>query len=215
MNNDEILNHVDHTYLKPFATWENIEKLCNEALEYHTASVCIPPCFIKRVKETFPNLNICTVIGFPLGYNTTQTKVFETVEAINDGANEIDMVINITDAKSHSYEKITEEIKSIKNVCGNKILKVIVETCYLDEDEKVELCKCVSDAKADYIKTSTGFGSGGATVEDLNLFAKHIDSSVKIKAAGGIKTKQDIDDFLNAGADRLGSSSAIKILNEK
>lgn len=215
MNNDEILKHVDHTYLKPFATWENIEKLCNEALEYHTASVCIPPCFIKRVKETFPNLNICTVIGFPLGYNTTQTKVFETVEAINDGANEIDMVINITDAKSHNYEKITEEIKSIKNVCGNKILKVIVETCYLDEDEKVELCKCVSNAKADYIKTSTGFGTGGATVEDLNLFAKHIDSSVKIKAAGGIKTKQDIDDFLNAGADRLGSSSAIKILNEK
>ena len=215
MNNDEILKHVDHTYLKPFSTWENIEKLCNEALKYHTASVCIPPCFIKRVKETFPNLNICTVIGFPLGYNTTQTKVFETVEAINDGANEIDMVINITDAKSHNYEKITEEIKSIKNVCGNKILKVIVETCYLDEDEKVELCKCVSNAKADYIKTSTGFGTGGATVEDLNLFAKHIDSSVKIKAAGGIKTKQDIDDFLNAGADRLGSSSAIKILNEK
>lgn len=215
MNNSEILSHVDHTYLKAFGTWNDIEKLCKEAIEHHTASVCIPPCYIKKVRENYPDLNICTVIGFPLGYNTTQTKVFETVEAINDGANEIDMVINITDAKAHNFDKITEEIKSIRGVCENKILKVIIETCYLDEEEKIALCKCVSDAKADYIKTSTGFGTAGATVEDLNLFKKYINPSVKIKAAGGIKTKEDIDNFLNAGADRLGSSSSIKILNEK
>lgn len=212
MNELEICKHIDHTLLKPTSTFDDIDQICKTAIKYNTASVCIPPCFVKKVHEIYPDLNICTVIGFPLGYNTTETKVFETKKAVEEGANEIDMVINISDAKEGNFNKITEEIKSIKNVCGDKILKVIIETCYLLEDEKIALCKCVTDAKADYIKTSTGFGTAGATIDDIKLFKKHIGKDVKMKAAGGIKTREDIDNFLNEGADRLGSSSAIKIL---
>ena len=214
MTNQEMLNRVDHTLLKPTCTWPEISALCTEALKYHTASVCIPAAFVKKAHEAFPTLNICTVIGFPLGYSTTKTKVFETSDAINNGANEIDMVVNLCDVKAHDYEAVTKEIKEIKEACKDKILKVIIETCYLDEDEKIALCKCVSEAKADYIKTSTGFGSAGATFDDVILFKKYVDKDVKIKAAGGIRTKEDIEKFIELGADRLGCSAAIKVLGD-
>lgn len=215
MNNKEMLTHVDHTLLKAFATFEQIKKLCEEAKENNTAVVCIPPSYVKDVKREYPEIKIGVVIGFPLGYNTTAVKVFETKEAIKDGADEIDMVINIGWAKDHLYEKITDEIKQIKQACKEKILKVIVETCYLDDEEKIALCKCVSEAKADYIKTSTGFGSAGAKLEDVLLFKKYISKDVKIKAAGGIRTKEDIEAFLNAGCERIGCSAAIEALKEK
>lgn len=215
MNELEICKHIDHTLLKPTSTWTDIEVICLEAIKYKTASVCIPPCFVKKVHETYPELNICTVIGFPLGYNTLETKLFETKQALNDGASEIDMVINIGDAKSKNFVKIYNEIRTLKEACGNKVLKVIIETCYLTQEEKKALCKCVSDANADYIKTSTGFGSAGATVEDIKLFKQFIDPKVKMKAAGGIKTREDIDAFIELGCERLGSSSAIKLLNIK
>lgn len=215
MNELEICKHIDHTLLKPTSTWTDIEVICLEAIKYKTASVCIPPCFVKKVHETYPELNICTVIGFPLGYNTLETKLFETKQALNDGASEIDMVINIGDAKSRNFVKIYNEIRTLKEACGNNILKVIIETCYLTQEEKKALCKCVSDANADYIKTSTGFGSAGATVEDIKLFKQFIDPKVKMKAAGGIKTREDIDAFIELGCERLGSSSAIKLLNIK
>lgn len=212
MDAKEILSKVDHTLLKPVSTTEQIDALCKEALENHTASVCIPPCFIKHVKETFPDLNICTVIGFPLGYNTLNVKVLETKEALNDGANEIDMVINQGYVKEKKYNLVTEEIREIKKACGSHILKVIVETCNLTEDEKVEVCKCVSDAGADFIKTSTGFGSAGATVADVKLFKANIKPGVKVKAAGGIRTKEDLEAYVNEGVDRIGCSGAIKAL---
>lgn len=214
MTNQEMLNKVDHTLLKPTCTWEEIEKLCEEALKYHTASVCIPASYVKKAHETFPVLNVCTVIGFPLGYSTTKTKVFETEDAIANGANEIDMVVNLGDVKAKNFDAVTSEIKEIKKACKDKILKVIIETCYLNEEEKIALCKCVSEAKADYIKTSTGFGSAGATFADVELFKKYVDPSVKIKAAGGIRTKEDIEKFVELGADRLGCSAAIKVLGE-
>lgn len=214
MNKEEILNHVDHTLLKAYSKWEDIDLICKDAIKYNTASVCIPPAFVKKAHETYPNLNICTVIGFPLGYNTLACKEFETIDAISNGANEIDMVINIGQAKEHKYDEITNEIKTLKKACKDHILKVIIETCYLDEDEKIQLCNCVSEAKADYIKTSTGFGTAGATKEDILLFKRHIEPYVKIKAAGGIKQKEDLEIFLKAGADRLGSSSAIKLLEK-
>lgn len=213
MNNEEILQHVDHTYLKAFAAWEDIDKLCREAIEYHTASVCIPPAYIKRVHDTFGDaINICTVIGFPLGYSCTEAKAAEIRQAMADGASELDMVINITDAKNGDFDKITEEIKALKAVTGDKILKVIIETCYLTQEEKIRLCKCVTDAGADYIKTSTGFGTDGATIEDILLFKEHIGPNVKMKAAGGIRSVKDMEMFLEAGCDRLGTSSAIKLL---
>ena len=175
MTNAELYSHVDHTQLKPYATWKEIVKLCDEAIKFRTASVCVPPSFIKKIKETYKeSLNICTVIGFPLGYTTTEVKVFETTEAIKDGADEIDMVINIGDVKNGDYDKVLAEIKAVKNACKNKILKVIVETCYLDENEKIKMCETVTEAGADYIKTSTGFGTGGATFEDVKLFKEHI-----------------------------------------
>lgn len=214
MTNQEMLNRVDHTLLKPTATWDEIAKLCEEALKYHTASVCIPASYVKKAHETYPELNVCTVIGFPLGYSTTETKVFETSDAIKNGANEIDMVVNLGDVKAHNYEAVTSEIKEIKKACQNKILKVIIETCYLNEEEKIALCKCVSEAKADFIKTSTGFGSAGATFDDISLFKKYVDPEVKIKAAGGIRTKEDIEKFIELGADRLGCSAAIKVLGD-
>ena len=213
MTKQELYSHVDHTQLKAFATWEDIVKLCDEAVKYKTASVCVPPCYIKRIADKYgKDFNICTVIGFPLGYSVTAAKVVEAKEAIKDGANEVDMVININDAKNGDFDKIEEEIKEIKKACGDKILKVIIETCYLTDEEKIKLCGCVTRAKAEYIKTSTGFGTGGATFDDVKLFKENVGPDVKIKAAGGIRTKDDMETFLKLGADRLGTSSAISIL---
>lgn len=212
----EMISHVDHTQLKAFATWTDIENLCEEAVKYQTASVCIPPCYVKRVYQKYKNrLKICTVIGFPLGYGTTEGKVAETRKALEDGADEIDMVINITDVKNGDYDKVTQEIISIKRECFNHILKVIVETCYLTEKEKIAMCKAVTDAGAEYIKTSTGFGTAGAQIEDIKLFKEHIGAAVKIKAAGGIRTKEAVDAFLNAGCDRIGCSATGEIMNRE
>lgn len=211
----DILEYVDHTELKAFAKLEDIKKLCEEAKLNGTASVCIPPSYVKKVSELYPELRICTVIGFPLGYNTTAVKVFETQNALDNGADEIDMVINIGWVKSGEFELVSEEIRAIKQVCGSKILKVIVEACYLSEEEKIRLCKIVTEAGADYIKTSTGFGTGGATFEDVLLFKQNIGEGVKIKAAGGIRSKEDMEKYLALGCDRLGCSSAVKILGKK
>ena len=213
MTNEEILSKVDHTLLKPDITLDNIRLLCNDALLYNTASVCIPPGFVKAASKIYHNLNICTVIGFPLGYQRAAVKKIETEHALNDGANEIDMVINITCVKDKDWDSVLGEIVLIKDVCKDKILKVIIETCYLAEEEKIRLCQIVTQAGADYIKTSTGFGTAGATLADIELFKKHIGPKVKIKAAGGIKTRDDMVTFINAGACRLGTSSAVKILS--
>lgn len=214
MTNQEILQHIDHTLLKAFATWEDIQKICEEALKYQTASVCIPPCYIKPIKETYGDqVNICTVIGFPLGYSVTAAKIAEAQQAIADGASEVDMVVNISDVKNGYFDKVHEEIASIKNTVGNKILKVIIETCYLTEAEKIKLCEIVTAAGADYIKTSTGFGTGGATIEDIKLFKAHIGPNVKMKAAGGVKSVADLEMFLEAGCDRIGTSSAVALLS--
>ena len=211
MDNKEILKHIDHTLLKATSSWDGICKLCDEAVEYGTASVCVPPCYIKRIKETYGDkVNICTVIGFPLGYNTCETKVAEAKQAIAEGASEVDMVINLADVKNGDFEKVEKEIAALKAAAGDKILKVIIETCYLTEDEKIAMCKAVTNAGADYIKTSTGFGGGGATREDVALFAKHVGPNVKIKAAGGIANLQDAEDFINLGASRLGTSRIVK-----
>ena len=213
MKTQEMLHHVDHTLLAPTATWQEIEKLCKEAVQFSTASVCIPPCYISRVKQAFGDqLTICTVIGFPLGYSVTSAKVAETQQAIADGAKEIDMVINISDLKNHDYKKVQEEIEAIRTAAQGDILKVIIETCYLTEEEKIEMCRAVTAARADYIKTSTGFGTAGATLADIRLFREHIGTNVKIKAAGGIRSIADMEAFLEAGADRLGTSSAIKLI---
>ena len=213
MTDNEILKHIDHTQLKAFAKWEDIEKLCDEAVEYQTASVCIPPTYIKRVHDKYQDrINICTVVGFPLGYSVTSAKVAEVEQALKDGCNEIDMVVNISDVKNGDYDKVEEEIRTLKKACGNHILKVIIETCYLTEDEKIAMCKAVTNAGADYIKTSTGFGTGGATIEDIRLFKQHIGPDVKMKAAGGVKSKDDLVMFLEAGCDRIGTSSAVGLL---
>ncbi len=212
MNNSEIFPHIDHTLLRATATEGEIFRLCKEALKYKTASVCIPACYVKLVREKFSELNICTVIGFPLGYSTTAAKCAETREAVGDGADEIDMVINLGWVKDGKFSEVRREIEDVKAACGGKILKVIIETCCLTDREKIELCKCVTNAKADYIKTSTGFGTASAHIEDIRLFKKHIGSDVKIKAAGGVKTKADLEMFLNEGCDRIGTSSAVKLL---
>ena len=213
MTDNEILKHIDHTQLKAFAKWEDIEKLCDEAVEYQTASVCIPPAYIKRVHDKYQDkINICTVVGFPLGYSVTSAKVAEVEQALKDGCNEIDMVVNISDVKNGDYDKVEEEIRTLKKACGNHILKVIIETCYLTEDEKIAMCKAVTNAGADYIKTSTGFGTGGATIEDIRLFKEHIGPNVKMKAAGGVKSNDDLIMFLEAGCDRIGTSSAVGLL---
>ncbi len=210
MTVQEMLSHVDHTQLKAFATWEDIQKLCGEALEFHTASVCIPSCYVKRVRENFgADINICTVVGFPLGYCNTEAKVAETIKAIADGCDEIDMVINISDVKNGDYDKVTAEIKELKKACGNHILKVIIETCYLTDEEKIAMCQSVTEAGADYIKTSTGFGTDGATVADVKLMKQHIGPGVKIKAAGGVSTLEDLKTFLELGCDRIGTSRAV------
>lgn len=212
MNRKEMLSHIDHTQLKPTSDWASIARLCDEAAAYGTASVCIPPCYVARVRERYPQLNICTVIGFPLGYSTRAVKVFETEQAIADGANEIDMVVDLCDVKNGDFAAVTEEIRAIKQAAGSHVLKVIVETCYLTEAEKVALCKCVTDAGADYIKTSTGFGTGGATLEDIALFKANVGSNVRIKAAGGVRTAEAVEAYLEAGCDRIGTSSAVKAL---
>jgi len=213
MENSYILSHVDHTLLAPTASWNEIENLCKEAIMYKTASVCIPPCYVKRVREAFPDLVICTVIGFPLGYDILATKTLAAQAAMENGADEIDMVINISDVKNNDYTTVKTEIQVLKQIVGDKILKVIIETCYLTMGEKVMLCDVITEAGADYIKTSTGFGTAGATLDDINLFKANIGKDVKMKAAGGIRTREDMIAFLEAGCSRLGTSSAVKILS--
>ncbi|MCQ2406947.1 MAG: deoxyribose-phosphate aldolase [Oscillospiraceae bacterium] len=211
MTNAEILSHIDHTVLKATAKWEDIAQICEEALQYHTASVCIPSYWVKQAHETYPALNICTVVGFPLGYSTAAAKAAEAEEAIRLGASEIDMVINISALKNGNDDIVFEEIKTLRKVCRDTVLKVIIETCFLTEEEKIRCCELVTEAGADYIKTSTGFGTAGAELDDISLFRKHIGSGVKIKAAGGIRTREAMEAFLAAGCDRIGCSAA-KIL---
>jgi deoxyribose-phosphate aldolase len=205
--------YFDHTLLKPTASYDEIKVICEEGLKYGTASVCITPGSVRQAHLDFPGLNICTVIGFPLGYNTTEAKAYETEDALNNGASEIDMVINIAEFKSKNYQKVQNEIQQLKNVTGEKILKVIVETAYLDNAEIAEVTKIVSDTTADYIKTSTGFAPSGATRENIEIFKSNKRDSLKMKAAGGISTIDDIIDFVNLGCERLGTSSGIKIVN--
>ena len=215
MTNKEILSHVDHTLLKAFATWEQIEKLCNEAIDNGCASVCVPPSYVKKIKETFKDrLDICTVIGFPLGYETTAGKVADAKQCILDGAAEIDMVVNIAEVKNGNFEYVEDEIKALREATKGCILKVIIETCYLDENEKIKLCEAVTRAKADYIKTSTGFGTAGATLEDIELFKNNIGPCVKMKAAGGITTVDEVVSYIEAGCDRIGTSRAVALLKE-
>ena len=210
MKKEEIVRHVDHTLLKQTATWQQIQKICKEGIEQKTASICIPPSYVKAasafVKGQVP---ICTVIGFPNGYHTTETKVFETENALQNGADEIDMVINLGWVKDGLFDLVEQEIKEVKKVCGNHILKVIIETCYLTEQEKKKLCQVVNRSGADFIKTSTGFGTEGATAEDIQLFSENVSKQVKIKAAVGIKSIADAEKFLQLGAERLGSSSLL------
>ena len=216
MRPEEMLQYVDHTKLQAFATWEDIEKLCEEAIRHQTASVCIPPSYVKRVHDMYgEKLNICIVVGFPLGYSATAAKKAEIEQAIADGANEFDMVVNIGDVKNGDYAKVEEEIRVLKSVTGNHVLKVIIETCYLDEKEKIAMCQAVTKAGANYIKTSTGFGTNGATLDDILLFKKHIGGDVKMKAAGGVKNISDLESFLDAGCERIGTSSAIDIINNQ
>lgn len=214
MESKELYTYVDHTALKAYTTWEDIEKLCKEAIAYQMASVCIPACYIKRVHDEFKELTICTVVGFPLGYSSTEGKVAETMQALKDGASEIDMVINICDVKNKDYDKVEQEIAALKKATGDHILKVIIETCYLTEKEKIAMCQAVTNAKADFIKTSTGFGTAGATLEDVKLMKEHIGADVKIKAAGGIRSRKEMEDYIKAGCSRIGTSSAISMLGE-
>ena len=212
MDKKEIFKTVDHTLLTQGATWAEIKEICDDAVAYGTASVCIPPSFVKRAADYLGDkMPVCTVIGFPNGYNTTKTKVFETRDAIENGAEEIDMVINIGDLRDQNYDKIEAEIREIKEACGDKILKVIIETCLLTEEEKIKMCQIVTDAGADYIKTSTGFSTAGATFDDIALFAKHVGPDVKMKAAGGIKSFDDAEKFIELGASRLGTSRIVKL----
>ena len=213
MDIKEILSKCDHTLLAQTATWEEIKAICDDGIKYKTASVCIPPSFVKRAKEYVKDrLAICTVIGFPNGYNTTAVKVFETKDAIENGADEIDMVINIGELKAKNYAAVEDEIIAVKRACGDKILKVIIETCLLDDEEKIKMCEIVTSAGADYIKTSTGFSKAGATFEDIKLFSEHIGSGVKMKAAGGISSIEDAERFVELGASRLGTSRIVKIV---
>ena len=212
----DILCHVDHTLLTQTATWEEIKDICDDAAAYGTASVCIPPSYVKKCADYLNGkVAVCTVIGFPNGYMTTKTKEFETKDAIENGADEIDMVINIGWVKDKKYDLIEEEIRTLKAACGNKILKVIIETCLLTDEEKVKMCKIVTKAGADYIKTSTGFSKAGATFDDIKLFSENIGENVKMKAAGGISSLEDAEKFLELGADRLGTSRIIKLVKKE
>ena len=213
MTKNEIMKYVDHTLLLQGATWDDIKAICDDGLKYGTASVCIPPSYVKEAAEYLGGrLAVCTVIGFPNGYNTTKVKCAETADAIENGAEEIDMVINIGDLKGGRYDRILEEIKAIKAVCGDKILKVIIETCLLNDEEKIRMCKIVTEAGADFIKTSTGFSTAGATPADIKLFAENVGEGVKIKAAGGIKSFEDAENFIALGATRLGTSRLVTLL---
>ena len=212
----DILKKVDHTLLKQPSTWEQIREICDDAVKYGTASVCIPPSYVKQAAEYLDGkMPVCTVIGFPNGYNTTAVKVFETKEALKDGAEEIDMVINIGWLKDKKYDLIENEIRTLKAACGDKILKVIIETCFLTTEEKIKMCEAVTAAGADYIKTSTGFSKAGATFDDIRLFSEHIGPNVKMKAAGGISSLDDAEKFLSLGADRLGTSRIVKIVKQE
>ncbi len=213
MEAKEMMKHLDHTLLTQAATWEEIKQICDDAIEYGTASVCIPPSYVKQAKEYVKDqMEVCTVIGFPNGYSTTAVKEFETKDAIAGGASEIDMVINIGWLKDKKYDLVLEEIRTLKAACKDKILKVIIETCLLTEEEKVKMCEIVTEAGADYIKTSTGFSTAGATFADIELFAKNIGPDVKMKAAGGISSIEDAEKFLSLGVDRLGTSRLIKLV---
>ena len=213
MDKREILKRLDHTLLKQDATWEQIKKICDEGVEYGVASVCIPPSFVKRAAEYLDGrLAVCTVIGFPNGYMTTASKVFETEDAVKNGADEIDMVINIGMVKEGNYGGVLDEIRAVRRACEGKILKVIIETCLLTEEEKIRMCQVVTESGADYIKTSTGYASGGATFEDVKLMRAHVGPQVKVKAAGGISSVEDAETFIQLGADRLGTSRLIKLL---
>lgn len=212
----EILAKCDHTLLAQTATWEEIRAICDDGIKYSTASVCIPPCYVKQAKEYVGDkLAICTVIGFPNGYNTTAVKEYETLDAIKNGADEIDMVINIGQLKAKNYDYVLNEIKTLKKACGEKILKVIIETCLLTDEEKVKMCRIVTEAKADYIKTSTGFSKAGATFADIKLFAENVGKDVKMKAAGGISSIEDAEEFIALGASRLGTSRVVKIVKQR
>ncbi len=212
MELSEILSRCDHTLLKQECTWDQIQEVCDDGVKYGCASVCIPPCFVKRASEYLGDrLKVCTVIGFPNGYSTTAVKVFETENAIRHGADEIDMVANIGWIKGQRWDRILEELKAVKRACGGRILKVIIETCLLTDEEKIKMCELVTESGADYIKTSTGFSTGGATREDVKLFREHVGPGVKIKAAGGISSLQDAEDFIALGADRLGTSRIVKL----
>lgn len=216
MNQKEILEKVDHTLLTQTATWAEIKQICDDAVQYGTASVCIPASYVKRAKEYVGDkMAVCTVIGFPNGYATTVVKVFETKDAIQNGADEIDMVINLGYVKDGLYDLQLEEIKQVKAACGSRILKVIIETCLLTEEEKIKMCEVVTKSGADFIKTSTGFSAAGATFEDVALFKKHVGPNVKIKAAGGIKTMDDAEKFVSLGASRLGTSRIIKLIKKE
>ncbi|MBO4910725.1 MAG: deoxyribose-phosphate aldolase [Lachnospiraceae bacterium] len=216
MDIEKILSACDHTLLHQDATFDDIKALCDDAIKYHTASVCIPPCYVKDAKAYVGDrMKICTVIGFPNGNMTTTVKILETFDAIDKGADEIDMVINIGRLKSKDYDYVKQEIGLIKQACGDHILKVIIETCMLTEEEKIKMCELVTEAGADYIKTSTGFSTAGATFEDVELFAKHVGEGVKIKAAGGISSIADAEKFLELGASRLGTSRIVKIVKEQ
>lgn len=214
MNKQDILKKVDHTILSQTAKWEDVKKICDDGIKYNVASVCIPPCYVEEAKKYVgEKLKICTVIGFPNGYNTTNVKVYETLSAIESGADEIDMVINIGYLKDKRYNDIENEIKSIKNVCGNKVLKVIIETCLLTDEEKIKMCEIVDKSGADYIKTSTGFSTSGATFEDIKIFKESLkESNLKIKAAGGVESFEDAEEFIKLGADRLGTSRLVKLM---
>lgn len=216
MDKSEVLKHVDHTLLLQPSTWEEIKQICDDAIKYQTASVCIPPCYVKQAHEYMGDrMAVCTVIGFPNGNMTTAVKEFETKDAIANGAVEIDMVINIGWVKEKRYDLVEEEIRTLKAACGERILKVIIETCLLTDEEKIKMCQVVTEAGADYIKTSTGFSTGGATFDDVELFAKHVGPKVKIKAAGGISSMADAEKFLALGADRLGTSRIVKIIKNE
>lgn len=216
MDQKEIFGKVDHTLLLQGATWEEIRQICEDAMAYGTASVCIPPSYVKQAHEYMGDrMTVCTVIGFPNGYNTTAVKEFEAKDAIAAGAEEIDMVINIGWVKDGRYDLVEEEIRTLKKACGDKILKVIIETCLLTEDEKIQMCETVTKAGADYIKTSTGFSTAGATFEDVALFAAHVGENVKIKAAGGISSFDDAGEFIRLGADRLGTSRIVKLAKQE
>lgn len=216
MDIKQILGRCDHTQLSQTATWADIKALIDDGIKFGTASVCIPPCYVGQAKEYADGkMAICTVIGFPNGYNSKEVKVFEASEAVKNGADEIDMVINIGDLKAKLYARIQEEIAAVKAACNGRILKVIIETCLLTEEEKIKMCEIVTAANADFIKTSTGFSKAGATREDVALFAEHVGKNVKIKAAGGISSVKDAEDFVALGADRLGTSRIVKIVKEE